>query len=321
MALSKQASTTRKFDPKILLQLTLFGLLALIWLALSLSTNTFFTEQNIRNLVRQTSIGAIVAFGQTFVIITAGIDLSVGSMVGLSGVSFALLLRAGLPLPLAIALTLLLGVSIGIIHGFGIYKLGLPPFIMTLASLVGLRGVALLITNGQSIGGLPRSFTGFAQQSFLNIPSLFWMVIIIGLLTYILLQRSRYGRYLYAIGSNIEAARLSGVKIGRTIFLAYAVSALCASMAGLLLASRISVGIPTAGQYYELDAIGAAVIGGASLFGAEGSIVGSFLGALLLTTINNGSNLLGINPFWQPIITGLIIIVVVYVDQLRKRRE
>lgn len=311
----------RRFDPKTLLQLTLFGLLALIWSVLSLTTDTFFTEQNISNLVRQTSIGALVAFGQTFVIITAGIDLSVGAVVGLSGVTLALLLQAGVPLPLAIFLTLLLGALIGIYHGFGIYKLGLPPFIMTLASLVGLRGVALLITNGQSIGGLPRGFTNFSQLTILGIPSLFWMVIIVGLVTYVLLQRSRFGRYIYAVGSNLEASRLSGVKIGRTIYLAYGVSSTLAALAGILLASRISVGIPTAGTYYELDAIAASVIGGASLFGAEGSIIGSFIGALLLTTINNGSNLLGVNPFWQPIITGVIIVVVVYTDQLRKRRQ
>ena len=320
MASSSQP-TTRRFDPKTLLQLTLFGLLALLWLALAVSTDTFFTGQNISNLVRQTSIGALVAFGQTFVIITAGIDLSVGSVVGLSGVTLALLNQAGVPFPLAVVLTLLLGAAIGVYHGFGVYNLGLPPFIMTLASLVGLRGVALLITNGQSIGGLPRSFSDFSQATFFGIPSLFWVVIIVGIVTYILLQRSRFGRYIYAVGSNLEASRLSGVKIGRTVYLAYAVSATLAALAGILLASRISVGIPTAGTYYELDAIAASVIGGASLFGAEGSIIGSFIGALLLTTINNGSNLLGVNPFWQPIITGLIIVAVVYTDQLRKRRQ
>ncbi len=311
----------RRFDPKALLQLTLFGLLALLWLVLALATDTFFTEQNISNLVRQTSIGALVAFGQTFVIITAGIDLSVGAVVGLSGVTLALLNQAGVPFPLAVVLTLLLGALIGVYHGFGVHNLGLPPFIMTLASLVGLRGVALLITNGQSIGGLPRSFSDFSQATFLGVPSLFWTVIVVGVLTYILLQRSRFGRYIYAVGSNLEASRLSGVKIGRTVYLAYAVSSTLAALAGILLASRISVGIPTAGTYYELDAIAASVIGGASLFGAEGGIIGSFIGALLLSTINNGSNLLGINPFWQPIITGLIIVGVVYTDGLRKRRQ
>lgn len=315
------AAPARRFDPKTLLQLTLFGLLALIWIALALSTDTFFTEQNISNLVRQTSIGALVAFGQTFVIITAGIDLSVGAVAGLSGVALAMMIQAGVPLPLAIVLTLLLGAVIGVYHGFGVYNLGLPPFIITLASLVGLRGLALLITNGQSIGGLPRSFTDFSQLSFFGIPSLFWVVIIVGVLAYVLLQRSRFGRYIYAVGSNLEASRLSGVKIGRTIYLAYAVSSTLAALAGILLASRISVGIPTAGTYYELDAIAASVIGGASLFGAEGSIIGSFIGALLLTTINNGSNLLGVNPFWQPIVTGVIIVAVVYTDQLRKRRQ
>ena len=249
MASSKSQPATRRFDPKTLLQLTLFGLLALLWLALALSTDTFFTGQNISNLVRQTSIGALVAFRQTFVIITAGIDLSVGSVGGLSGVTLALLNQAGVPFPLAVVLTLLLGALIGVYHGFGVYNLGLLPFIMTLASLVGLRGVALLITNGQSIGGLPRSFSDFSQATFFGIPSLFWVVIIVGLVTYILLQRSRFGRYIYAVGSNLEASRLSGVKIGRTIYLAYAVSATLAALAGILLASRISVGIPSASAF------------------------------------------------------------------------
>ncbi len=304
----------------LLLSLTLLGLLLLMWLALSLSTDTFMTTNNIVNLMRQASLWAIIAVGQTFVIITAGIDLSVGAVVGFASVIVAMLLKAGVPIPLSILITLLVGVAIGLFHGFGIIRLGLPPFIMTLASLTALRGVGLLMTNGTTISGLPDAFTGFSRQALFGIPLLFWMVILIALPCYVLLSHSRWGRYLFAIGSNREAARLSGVNVNRMIYLAYTLSATLAAFAGILTASRISIGNATTGEGWELQSIASSVIGGTSLFGAVGSIQGPLLGSFLLTTINNGANLLNVNPFWQRIITGGLIIVIVYFDQLRRRK-
>ncbi|WP_312861628.1 ABC transporter permease [Segnochrobactrum spirostomi] len=318
---AEAAAPRRSLKFGFLLNLTLLGLLILMWLVLSVATDSFATYANFSNLMRQASLWAIIAIGQTFVIITAGIDLSVGAVVGLASTVVALLMRAGWPIPLAIAVTLLMGIAIGAFHGFAIVRMRLPPFITTLASLTALRGIGLLMTNGQTIAGLPASFGAFSRESFLGIPNLFWMVIVVAVPAYLVLHNSRWGRYLYAVGSNPEAARLSGVNIGRTIFFAYMVSAGLAALAGVLTASRIGIGVATTGDGWELQSIASSVIGGASLFGAVGSVPGPLLGAILLTTINNGANLLNVNPFWQRIITGGLIIAIVYFDQMRRRRS
>jgi ribose transport system permease protein len=257
--------------------------------------------------------------GQTFVIITAGIDLSVGAIVGFTSVIVAWLLQAGVPLWLSIVLTLLIGVAIGAFHGFGIVRMGLPPFIITLATLTSLRGIGLLITNGATISIGHEGFTDFSRADFIGVPSLFWMVILVAIPAFVYLHLSRFGRYLFAVGSNSEAARLSGVNVNRTIYLAYILSATCAALVGVLLASRIGIGNATQAEGWELQAIASSVIGGTSLFGAVGSVHGPLLGAFILATINNGANLLNVNSFWQRIITGLLIIVIVYFDQLRRR--
>lgn len=305
----------------LVLSLTLFGLLLLLWIALSVSTDTFLTERNISNLMRQGAMVAIIAVGQTFVIITAGIDLSVGAVVGVASVAVSLMMVHGFGIAAAVALTVLMGIAIGAFHGFGIVQLGLPPFIMTLATLTALRGIGLLVTNGATISGLPGAFTDFSLASFLGIPSLFWMVILVAVPAYVLLQHTRWGRYLYAIGSNPEAARLTGVNVKAMIYLAYMVSAGLAALVGVLLAARIGIGNATQGEGWELQAIASSVIGGTSLFGAVGSVQGPLLGSFILTTINNGANLLAVNPFWQRIITGGLIIVIVYFDQLRRKRR
>ncbi|WP_245414896.1 ABC transporter permease [Aureimonas flava] len=303
-----------------LFALTLLGLLVALWVFLAFATPTFATTNNISNLLRQGSMIAILAIGQTFVIITAGIDLSVGAVVGFSTTVIAWLLQAGVPVWLAVILTLLMGLAIGMFHGFGIVKMGLPPFIITLATLTALRGIGLVITNGSTISIADRSFNEFSRNSFLGIPNLFWMVILVAVPAFVFLHRSRFGRYLYAVGSNPEAARLSGVSVSRTIYMAYSLSALCAAFVGVLLATRIGVGNATQAEGWELQAIASSVIGGTSLFGAVGSVHGPLIGAFILATINNGANLLNVNSFWQRIITGVLIIVIVYFDQLRRRR-
>ncbi|MGI3902675.1 MAG: ABC transporter permease [Janthinobacterium lividum] len=305
----------------LMLSLTLLGLLLLMCIALSLSTDTFLTEKNITNLLRQGAMVAIIAVGQTFVIITAGIDLSVGAVVGFCSVAVAWLLVHGFSIEAAVMLTLLLGMAIGAFHGFGIVQLGLPPFIMTLASLTALRGIGLLVTNGATISGLPDSFTDFSRANLFGVPLLFWMVILVAVPAYLLLQHSRWGRYLFAIGSNAEAARLTGVNVKLILYMAYMISATLAAFVGILLAARIGIGNATQGEGWELQAIASSVIGGTSLFGAVGSIQGPLLGSFILTTINNGANLLNVNPFWQRVITGGLIIVIVYFDQLRRKRR
>jgi len=308
-----------KRNYNILFGLTLLALLVLLWVILSFATTSFATGNNISNLLRQGSMIAILAVGQTFVIITGGIDLSVGAVVGFCTVVTAMMINAGFPVWVAILATLLTGVAIGIFHGFGIVKMGLPPFIITLATLTSLRGIGLLITNGNSISINNDAFQEFSRNSFLGVPNLFWMVILVGVPAFILLHHSRWGRYLFAVGSNAEAARLSGVNVQRTIYMAYMLSGLCAAFVGVLLASRIGIGNPTQAEGWELQSIASSVIGGTSLFGAVGSVHGPLLGAFILATINNGANLLNVNSFWQRIITGVLIIVIVYFDGLRRR--
>jgi ribose transport system permease protein len=319
---------------QVLLGLTLLGLLLVLWLALSVSTTTFWTSNNISNLLRQGAMIAILAIGETFAIITGGIDLSVGAIAGFVSMMVAWFLTHDLgfasSIAGAIAISLCIGIFIGLFHGFGIVQLGLPPFIMTLATMYALRGIGLLITNGATISITNDDFTGFSRASFLGfpwtdgswfeIPMLFWMVIVVAVPAYVLLNHSRWGRYLFAIGSNKEAARLSGVNVKMMTYFAYVISAFCAAFVGILLAMRIGIGNPTQGEGWELQAIASSVIGGTSLFGAVGSVHGPLIGSFILTTINNGANLLNLNPFWQRIITGGLIIIVVYFDTLRSKR-
>jgi ribose transport system permease protein len=319
----------------ILRGLTLLGLLALMWLYLSLDTRPFWTAINISNLLRQTAFIAILAVGETFVIITGGIDLSVGAVEGFISMMVAWLLTHDLGFASTIAgaviISLLIGVGIGLFHGFGVVQMGLPPFIMTLATMYALRGIGLLVTNGATISIDNDTFTQFSRQTFLGfpwtdgswfqIPTLFWMVVLVAIPSYIFLNHTRWGRYLFAIGSNKEAARLSGVNVKATTYVAYILSSLLASFVGVLLAARLGIGNPTQGQGDELQAIASSVIGGASLFGAVGSVDGPLIGALILQTISNGANLKNVNSFWQTIITGALIIVVVYFDSLRRRKR
>jgi ribose transport system permease protein len=319
----------------LLMGLTLLLLLMAMWFALSIETTTFWTSNNMANLLRQGAMIAILAIGETFVIITGGIDLSVGAVAGVISMAVAWLLVHDLgfasSIAGAISISLAIGVFIGLFHAFGVVQMGLPPFIMTLATMYALRGIGLLVTNGATISITNDSFTGFSRASFLGfpwtdgtwfaVPMLFWMVIVVAVPTYLLLSQSRWGRYLYAIGSNKEAARLSGVNVQAVTYMAYIVSAFCAAFVGILLAMRIGIGNPTQGDGWELQAIASSVIGGTSLFGAIGTVHGPLIGSFILTTINNGANLLNLNPFWQRIITGMLIILVVYFDTLRTRKR
>jgi len=317
-AASAKATQARR-NYNFLFALTLLGLLLLLWAVLAVATPNFMTDKNISNLMRQGSMIAILAVGQTFVIITAGIDLSVGAVAGFTTVIIAMLLNAGVPVPLAIVITLMVGLGIGLFHGFGITQMGLPPFIITLATLTALRGIGLLMTNGATISIQNDDFTAFATKDFLGIPSLFWMVVLVAIPAYVLLNHTRWGRYLFAVGSNPESARLSGVRVNGVIYLAYSLSSVFAAFVGVLLATRIGIGNATQAEGWELQAIASTVIGGSSLFGAVGSVHGPLIGAFILATINNGANLLNVNSFWQRIITGGLIIIIVYFDQLRRR--
>ena len=310
----------KRRDYSILFAMSLLGILLVLWVMLSFATRTFMTPLNFTNLLRQGSMIAILALGETFVIITAGIDLSVGAIAGFGTVVVAMLLEADLPIWLCVLLTLLSGLAIGMFHAFGVTRLRVPPFIMTLATLTSLRGIGLLMTHGAPVNITNRAFTSFSTQEFLGIPTLFWMVILVGIPAYIFLAHTRWGRYIFAVGSNPESARLSGVRINLTLYMAYSLSAVLAAFVGILLAMRIGIGNAMQADSWELQAIASSVIGGTSLFGAIGSVHGPLIGAFILATINNGANLLNVNSFWQRVVTGLLIIVIVYFDGLRRQK-
>jgi ribose transport system permease protein len=304
------------------LETYVLALTALVWILLAVFTPFFWSTGNITNILRQVSIDAILAFGSLFPIILAGIDLSVGSVAGLSGIVFSMLIAdAGQGILMAFVITLALGIFIGVVNGWAIDRLGIPPFIVTLAGLQGYRGLALLLSGGLTISGMPPVLQAFSLSSVGHIPTLFILMAVIGVVAHFVLSYTRLGRYMYSIGSNAEASRRVGIRVTRTIIVAYALAALFATISGLLLVARLSMGSPTAATGAELQAIAAAVVGGASLFGGRGTILGCFIGSLLFTTIGNGANLLGINSFWQMVIEGLLIAFVVYFDNLQKRRQ
>ena len=297
------------------------GILVLLifFAVLILTTNDFLTLTNLDNLIRQVAVFAILSVGQLFVILTGGIDLSVGSVLGLSGGVTALLLAGGVPIPITILAGLGVGLGVGLINGLLVSRLKLPPYIATLGMLGVARGVVLLLTGAKTIAPLPDAFNAIANGYILGLPSLFWLLILVAIVASFVLGRTVFGRYVYAVGSNSESARLSGVPVNLVLLAVYSISGLLAGFAGVLTTSRLGAGIPTAGTGYELQAIAGAVIGGASLSGAKGRVIGAVLGALIMGLLANGGNLLGIDPFYLQIAIGLLIILAVYFDHLQGR--
>jgi len=290
----------------------------LIFIAvLILTTNDFLTLTNLDNLIRQVAVFAILSVGQLFVILTGGIDLSVGSILGLSGGVTALLLASGVPIPITILAGLGAGLAVGLVNGMLVTRLKLPPFIATLGMLGVARGLVLLLTSAKTIAPLPDAFNNIANGFILGLPSLFWILVLVTIVAAFVLGRSVFGRYVYAVGSNAESARLSGVPVNLVLLAVYSISGLLAGFAGVLTTSRLGAGIPTAGTGYELQAIAGAVIGGASLSGAKGRTIGAVLGALIMGLLANGGNLLAIDPFYLQIAIGLLIILAVYFDHLQ----
>ncbi|MBO8161450.1 MAG: ABC transporter permease [Thermosipho sp. (in: Bacteria)] len=302
-------------------QMILFLVVVALWIFLAVSSEYFLTYSNIKNIMRQMAIQGVLAVGMVVIIITAGIDLSVGSVVALVNIMLSKMLANHFSIPLAILIVLIVSTSVGLINGIVIYDFGVPAFIATLAMMTIARGITLLISGGSNVFGLPRSVANFASSDFLGIPSLFWFLIITVVVTEIILRKTRFGKYIYALGSNPEAARLSGVNLRLVTYGVYALGGFLWGIGGVLETTRLWMGVPTTGTGYELDAIAAAVLGGASLFGAEGSALGAFFGALVMITIYNGAVLLNINPFWQRIIVGVILVVIVAIDQFRKKRS
>ena len=293
--------------------------LLVVFGALTLLSDDFLTGNNLANLARQVSIYGILAIGQLMVILTGGIDLSVGSILGLAGAATAQLLVAGVPIPLALLLGALVGAVLGIITGLLVTRFKLPPFIATLGMLGIARGVVLVITDANTIQGLPDGFQEIANGSVVGIPNLLILFVVIAAIAAFVLKRTVFGRYVYAVGSNPEAARLAGVPVRLVTITVYGIAGLLSAVGGVLLTSRLGAGVPTAGTGFELQAIAACVIGGASLSGARGSAIGAACGALLIGVLNNGGNLLAVNSFYLQIAIGLLILVAVAFDQINNR--
>ncbi len=301
-------------------QVAAAGAVIALIVALSFASPVFFTSQNLFNLGVQTSITAVLAIGMTFVIITAGIDLSVGAIAGIAGVLGAkLMAQAGVSPAIAVFGGIAVGGGIGMINGLLVAYAGLAPFIATLGMLSVGQGVVLLVTNALPVP-VPNSFSWLGSGSIGGFPVPVMFVIGLALVAHLVLTRSKPGRYFYALGSNPEAARLSGISARRYLPLVYVAAGLLAGFAGMLATSQTVSGQPTFGVGLELDAIAAAVIGGASLFGGEGTIAGSLLGALLIGLVQNGAVLLNINTYWQSVILGALIWLAVLFDQARRRR-
>ncbi len=296
---------------------TLFGLI-LLSLILWALTPHFLTVSNLLNVAQQTTLVAIVAVGMTFVIITAGIDLSVGSVLAFSGVVMASLLQKGSPVALAMLASLGAGCCGGVLNGLLITIGKLPPFISTLGMMSIARGAALVFTEGRPISGFSDGFRWIATGEILRIPVPVIVMLVVYLIAHFVLTRTKLGRYAYAIGGNEEATVLSGVNVRLYKTLVYGLCGALSGLAAILLTARLNSAQPIAGMMYELDAIAAAVIGGTSLTGGEGTIFGTLIGALIIGVLRNGLNLLDISSFVQQIVIGAVIIVAVLFDMALK---
>lgn len=307
--MSKSKGLVQKLGP-------LLGLLLII-IIISFMSPSFLTATNIFNVLRQVSISALIAFGMTFVILTGGIDLSVGSTLALTGAISAGLLASGMDPFLAMLIGLLLGAVLGAVNGVIIAKGKVAPFIATLATMTIYRGLTLVYTDGKPVSGLGDSvlFQMFGKGYFLGIPVPVITMLIAFLVLYFILRKTTFGRRVYAIGGNEEASRLSGINVDRITIAVYSLTGMLAALSALILTSRLNSAQPTAGQSYELDAIAAVVLGGTSLTGGRGWIFGTLVGALIIGVLNNGLNLIGVSSFFQQVVKGVVILIAVLIDR------
>lgn len=306
--------------------------LFIMCLLLALLTDNFITADNFWNVLRQISVNVCISVGMTLVILTAGIDLSVGSILAFSGAVAAGLLKNGIAVPSAnifigftvfgvIIFGLLVGALLGFINGYAITKFKVPAFVATLAMLTMARGFTMLWTKGHPITGLGETFSFIGTGWLLGIPMPVWVSGIIVIAAVVLTQKTRFGRYVYAIGGNESAAKLSGIPIQKIIVWVYILAGILAAVGGILVTARLDSAQPNAGFSYELDAIAAVVIGGTSLSGGRGTILGTVLGAMIIGVLNNGLVLLDVSPFWQQVIKGMVILLAVIIDKANSKND
>jgi ribose transport system permease protein len=301
---------------KLLPFLSLIGL----FVFLSIASPYFLTTTNLASVVRQTAVINIMALGMTLVIVSGGIDLSVGAILAFSGVAGTMAMASGQPIWVGILVGLLCGTGWGLLNGVLTTTLRIPPFIVTLGTLGIARGVTLILAEGLPITGLPQELAYLGEGTIFGFPFVLLVLLATAALVHVLLDKTKLGRYTYAIGSNEQAAVYAGIPVSRYTVAVYAISGALCGLASMIEASRLMTGQPTAGQGYELQVIAAVVIGGGSLTGGEGSVVGTLIGAFIMGLLANGSDLLGINPYLQQAIIGAIIILAVALDEARKRR-
>ncbi|SFM46754.1 ribose ABC transporter membrane protein [Gracilibacillus orientalis] len=294
----------------------LLGLFFIV-VIISILNPDFLSATNLLNVLRQVSINALIAFGMTFVILTGGIDLSVGSILALSGAVSASLMAAGVDPVLAVVLGLLSGTLLGAINGLVIAKGKVAPFIATLATMTIFRGLTLMLTEGRPVSGLGEStfFEMLGKGYFFGIPVPAITMLVSFVVLFLILKKTTFGRRVYAVGGNEEAAILSGISATRIKIYVYSLIGFLSALAGMILTSRLNSAQPTAGQMYELDAIAAVVLGGTSLTGGKGWIFGTFIGALIIGVLNNGLNLLGVSSFFQQVVKGSVILLAVLLDR------
>lgn len=311
MARSWRDATVNQIPALVLLMLCAFS---------ALMSDRFLTSVNLTNVLLQASVLAVITIGMTFVIINGGFDLSVGAVVALSGcIAAEVMLQAGVAA--GVVAGVLAGFAVGLCNGLVVARLGVSPFIATLATMVLVRGLALLITKGAPVvgeDGLPESFLKFGTVRLLNIPLLVCTALVLFFVFAWILHRTAYGTRVFATGGNREAAFLSGVAVNRITISVYALCGVTAGMAGVMLATRLQSGQPTAGEFYELTAIAAVVLGGAALHGGEGRLYKSMIGVLIMTVLANGLNLIGVDSYWQRIAIGLVIVAAAAADQFRR---
>lgn len=278
----------------------------------------FLSVPNLLNVALSIAITGILAVGMTMVILTGGIDLSVGSVAALAGVVAAMIAAGGSPLPLAGLAAIGIGLAVGLFNGVTVSRFRVPPFVMTLAMLTICRGLAFIVTGGRSVGNLPQEFGFLGRERLFGVPVPVLLMLVVFAAGWFVLRHMTFGRYVYAVGGNREASFLAGVNTKRVTLLVYVLNGLLVGLAGLVLASRLGAGVPNAGLQYELDVIAAVVVGGTSLTGGRGSVIGTLWGAIFIGVLNNGMNLRGIDPYMQKIALGVVILLAVLADQINK---
>lgn len=288
---------------------------------LTFASPYFLTWRNWGDILRQTSINGILAVGMTYVILTRGIDLSVGSILAFTGIVSGLVVAAGHGLPLALGAGLLCGTVLGAFNGLAVAQLNVPPFVATLGMLSVARGLTYIVNDGSPVTDLSDAYLALGNGSLgpISMPVLIFAVV--ALVFWLILRYTTYGRYIYAVGGNERSAKTSGIGVRKVTFSVYVVSGALSGLAGMILSARTTSSLPQAGMSYELDAIAAVVIGGTSLSGGQGSMVGTLFGALLIGVINNGLNLLGVSSYYQQVAKGLIIVLAVLIDVSRKKQR